>query len=83
MLLCAPKIGHFLAICYQTDSLLSIGGKPILSLDDFAGLESEIDSSQPIVDRRGFGMRVLSISLDDRKIPPTHCEVRVTEDVLK
>ena len=28
-------------------------------------------------------MRVLSISLDDRKIPPTHCEIRMTQDILK
>ena len=81
--LCTPKIGHFLAICYQTDSLLSITRKHILSLDGFAGLESEIGSSQPIVDRRGFGMRVLSISLDDRKIPPAHGEIRMTQDILK
>lgn len=83
MLLCTPKIGHFLAISYQTDSLLSIERKHILSLDDFAGLESEIGSSQPIVDRRGFGMRVLSISLDDRKIPPAHGEIRMPQDILK
>ena len=28
-------------------------------------------------------MRVLSISLDDRKIPPAHGEIRMTQDILK
>lgn len=36
LLLCKPKIWHFLAISYQTDSLLSIVRKHILSLDDFS-----------------------------------------------
>ena len=61
----------------------SVSSKHILSLDDFAGLESEIGSSQPIVNRRSFGMCVLSISLDNRKIPPAHGEIRMTQDILK
>ena|GEM_PF-6391234 len=77
LLLCTPKIWHFLAISYQTDSLLSIARKHILSLDDFAGLESEIGSSQPIVDRRGFGVSFPEIIVRLGKVTSQDCQIAV------